>query len=70
MLEGFSLERIQDKIECFEATDLKTLERKIEEQIENNKALLLEVANLSYQAVFDPNAGKIRYSAIVHFKAK
>lgn len=62
------LQSMEDKIECFEAYDLKLLERKIEEQIENNKALLLKVHSISHQVVFDPNAGKLLYTAIVHFK--
>ncbi|MBW7459103.1 YrzA family protein [Paenibacillus sepulcri] len=66
----FSLERIESKIEFFEAYDLKTLEIKINDQIENNKALLLDVFSLSHQAVFNPLANKMLYSAVVHFKAK
>lgn len=66
----FSLERIENKIEFFEAYDLKTLEIRINDQIENNKALLLDVFSLSHQAVFNPLANKMLYSAVVHFKAK
>lgn len=43
------LERIEDKIECFEANDLQILEQKINQKIDINKALLLEVANIHYQ---------------------
>ena len=35
----FILDRIENKIEFFQAYDLKTLEKKINEQIDNNKAL-------------------------------
>ncbi|MFB0847233.1 YrzA family protein [Paenibacillus oleatilyticus] len=67
---SFTLDRIENKIEFFEAYDLKTLEVKIDAQIENNKALLLDVFSISHQVVFDPNAGKMLYSAVVHFKVK
>ncbi|GGF95103.1 YrzA family protein [Paenibacillus abyssi] len=67
---SFSLSRIENKIEFFEAYDLITLEQKINIQIENNKALLLDVFSISHNAVFDPNANKMLYSAVVHFKAK
>ncbi|WP_078552703.1 DUF2536 family protein [Bacillus alkalicellulosilyticus] len=64
------LDRIEDKIECFEAFDLKTLELKINEQVENNKVLLLQVHHISYNVQVDPQMDKLKYSAIVHFKAK
>ncbi|KPV58897.1 hypothetical protein QJ48_13990 [Paenibacillus sp. A3] len=67
---SFTLDRIENKIEFFEAYDLKTLEAKIDAQIENNKALLLDAFSISHQVVFDPNAGKMLYSAVVHFKVK
>jgi hypothetical protein len=66
----FKLDLIETKIEFFEAYDLKTLERKIDEQIENNRALLLDVYSINHHVVFDPNAGRMLYSAVVHFKAK
>ncbi|GAA4855102.1 YrzA family protein [Paenibacillus vulneris] len=66
----FRLDRIENKVEFFEAYDMKTLERKISEQIENNKALLLDVYAIDHHVVFDPNLGKMLYSAVVHFKAK
>ncbi|GGD53644.1 DUF2536 family protein [Paenibacillus nasutitermitis] len=65
-----SLSRIENKIEFFEAQDLRTLEAKINDQIENNKALMLDVFTLSHQAVFNPMTHKMQYSAVVHFKAK
>lgn len=66
----FSLDIIGTKIEFFEAHDLKKLERQINEQIEKNKALLLDVFSISHNTVFDPNAGKMLYSAVVHFRGK
>ncbi|MNR08946.1 hypothetical protein D3C85_1251250 [compost metagenome] len=66
----FILDRIENKIEFFQAYDLKTLEMKINEQIDNNKALLLGVHAIQHHTVFDPNAGKMLYSAVVHFKVK
>jgi hypothetical protein len=67
---NFSLDRIESRIEFFEAYDLKTLEAKIGSQIENNKALLLDVFTISHHVVFNPNAGKMLYSAVIHFKSK
>lgn len=65
-----TLERIEDKVEFFEASDLRTLEKKIEEQIENNKVLLLQVHSVSHQIAFHPETGRPLYTAVVHFKAK
>ncbi|WP_248924678.1 YrzA family protein [Paenibacillus hamazuiensis] len=67
---GFILDKIDTKIELFEAYDLRTLERKLEEQIDNNKALQLDVHSVQHQVTFDPNAGKMLYTAVVHFKLK
>ncbi|MEW9668817.1 DUF2536 family protein [Ammoniphilus sp. 3BR4] len=64
------LERIEDKIEFFEAYDLKKLEKMIDEQIENNKVLLLHVHSVQHQVTVDSTTGKRLYSAAVHFKAK
>jgi len=66
----FNLELIHDKIELFEAYDAKTLEKKMDQQIENNKALLLEVSSVTHNVVYSPIAEKMLYTAIVHFKAK
>lgn len=66
----FKIERIEDKVEFFEAFDLKRLEKMIDEQIENNKALMLSVHSVQHQALLDPNTAKRLYSAVVHFKAK
>lgn len=65
----FKFDLIEDKIEFFEGTDLKILEKKINEQIDNNKALLLSVHSVSHQMHIDEN-GRPFYSAVVHFKAK
>jgi hypothetical protein len=65
----FKFDLIEDKIEFFEGYDLKTLEKKINEQIDHNKALLLSVHSVSHQMHVDEN-GKPFYSAVVHFKAK
>lgn len=65
----FQFDLIEDKIEFFEGYDLKTLEKKINEQIDHNKALLLSVHSVSHQMHVDEN-GKPFYSAVVHFKAK
>ncbi|GEN36329.1 MULTISPECIES: YrzA family protein [Aneurinibacillus] len=67
---GFKLERIHDKVEFFEAHDLKTLEKKIDEQIENNKVLMLEVHSVTHHVAFQPDSGRPLYTAVVHFKAK
>ncbi|MBM7649032.1 hypothetical protein JOC78_001982 [Bacillus ectoiniformans] len=66
---SFQLELIEDKIEFFEALDLVTLEKKIQEKMEQNRALMLEVHSVSHQVQFDPNGHK-HYSAVVHFKVK
>jgi hypothetical protein len=66
---NLSFDLIEDKIEFFEADDLKTLEKKINEQIEHNKAILLEVHHVSHQMHVAEN-GQRFYSAVVHFKAK
>ncbi|RXT04172.1 YrzA family protein [Ammoniphilus sp. CFH 90114] len=66
----FKLERIEDKVEFFEAMDLKRLEKIIDEQIENNKALMLQVHAVQHQVTLDAATGKRLYTAVVHFKAK
>ncbi|MER2057689.1 MAG: DUF2536 family protein, partial [Niallia sp.] len=38
---NIQLEMIEDKVEFFEGDSLKTVERKINEQIEVNKSILL-----------------------------
>ncbi|MGO4887367.1 YrzA family protein [Anaerobacillus sp. MEB173] len=66
----FKLERIDDKVEFFEAKRLNDLEKQINQQIENNKVLLLEVFHVSHQVQLDPSTSQKYYSAVVHFKAK
>jgi hypothetical protein len=66
---NFQIELIEDKVEFFEALDIKTLEKRINEQIEINRAILLSVHSVSHQMHVDEN-GRIFYSAVVHFKAK
>ncbi|MFD0588105.1 DUF2536 family protein [Paenibacillus sp. GCM10027627] len=66
----FRIELIETKIECYEASDLKTLESLIEKAIDINKALLLDVHSVSHQAAFNPRTEKMHFSAIVHFKLK
>ncbi|WP_335869273.1 DUF2536 family protein [Bacillus sp. 2205SS5-2] len=62
-----NLDLFQDKIEFFEDTNLKDLERKINEQIQHNKAILLEVHSVSHQVALNID-GQPLYSAVVHFK--
>ena len=75
MLEGtkvlveFKLDFIQDKVEFFEAYDITTLEKKINEQIEHNKAILLEVHTVTHQ-MYVNDEGLKYFTAVVHFKAK
>lgn len=65
----FHFDIIEDKVEFFEALDLKTLEKKINTQIEINRAILLSVHHVSHQMHIDEN-GRLFYSAAVHFKQK
>ncbi len=69
MTMNFQLDIIQDKIEFFEALSLNELEKKINEQIEHNRNILLEVHSVSHQMHVDEE-GRRLYSAVVHFKAK
>ncbi|MCR8635670.1 MULTISPECIES: YrzA family protein [Paenibacillus] len=66
----FILDKMETKIEFFEAYDLKTLERKMEEQINMNKALMLDVYSVQHNVTFDPNRNKMLYTALVHYKVK
>ncbi|WML47438.1 DUF2536 family protein [Neobacillus sp. PS3-34] len=66
---NFHLDLIEDKVEFFEAADLKTLQKKIESQIEINKAIMLSVHSVSHQMHLNEN-GQRFYSAVVHFKQK
>ncbi|MDZ5470892.1 DUF2536 family protein (plasmid) [Bacillus sp. 31A1R] len=66
---NFQLDIIEDKVEFFEALDLKSLESQISKQIEINRSILLSVHSVSHQMHLDDNGRKF-YSAVVHFKAK
>jgi hypothetical protein len=66
---NFQFDFIEDKVEFFEDTDLKNLEKKINDQIDINKAILLTVQSVSHQMYVDEN-GRRFYSAVVHFKLK
>ncbi|GER66262.1 hypothetical protein BpJC7_04050 [Weizmannia acidilactici] len=65
----FQLDIIEDKIEFFESDSLRDLEKKVNEKIEANKALMLRVSSASHQMQFDAN-GRPHYSAVVHFALK
>lgn len=60
---------IEDKIEFFEATNLKSLEKKIATQIDINKAILLAVNSVAHQMHVNEN-GQTYFTAVVHFKRK
>jgi hypothetical protein len=60
---------IEDKVEFFEAGDLKTLEKKITAQIDINKAILLSVNSVTHQMHVNEN-GQTYFTAVVHFKRK
>lgn len=64
----FKLDFIKDKVEFFEAESIKELEKKINEQIEVNKAILLELHSVAHQMHVTEH-GRRFYSAAVHFKA-
>ncbi|KSU63790.1 hypothetical protein AS034_05980 [[Bacillus] enclensis] len=64
---NISFDLIQDKVEFFEADRLQILEKKIEEQIEHNKAIMLGVHSVQHQVAIDDN-GRRYYTAAVHFK--
>lgn len=67
---SFTFEMLEDKVEFFEAADLASLEKKINEQIDINKALMMHVHNVSHQMVMDSESKRPYYSAVVHFKLK
>lgn len=66
---NFQLDFIEDKVEFFDATDLKVLEKKIEAKIEENKAILLGVHSVSHQ-MYANEKGLTYFTAVVHFKRK
>lgn len=65
---NFQLDIIKDKIELFEAASIKELEKKINDQIVHNQAILLTVHSVSHQ-MHVTDEGQRFYSAVVHFKA-
>lgn len=65
----FQLDLIEDKVEFFEANDLVTLEKKIAEKIEQNRAILLSVYSVTHEMQIDAD-GRRHFSAVVHFKRK
>lgn len=66
---NFQFELIEDKIEFFEANNLKTLQKKIESQLDENRAILLGVHSVSHQMHVNEN-GQPYFTAVVHFKKK
>ncbi|WP_442600394.1 DUF2536 family protein [Neobacillus sp. D3-1R] len=64
---NLQLDLIEDKVELFEARDLPSLEKKMNERIEINKSILLKVHSASHQMHVDQN-GATFYTALVHFK--
>ncbi|MFC7372733.1 DUF2536 family protein [Fictibacillus iocasae] len=65
----FITELIHDKVESAEASSLKELEKKVNDLIDINKALMLEVHHVSHHVTPSPK-GVLLYSALIHFKAK
>ncbi len=66
---NFEFSLLEDKVEFFEAPDLKSLEKKINEQIDHNRAIMLGVHSVSHQMHVDEE-GRRFYSAAVHFKLR
>ncbi|MBO0959409.1 DUF2536 family protein [Neobacillus sp. MM2021_6] len=66
---NFQFDLIEDKVEFFEATTLKTLQKKIESQIDENRAIMLGVHSVSHQMHVNEN-GQTYFTAVVHFKKK
>jgi hypothetical protein len=66
---NFQIDFIDDKVEFFEANNLKTLQKKIEVQIEENRAILLAVHSVSHQMHVNEN-GQTYFTAVIHFKKK
>ncbi|MBM7605820.1 DUF2536 family protein [Metabacillus litoralis] len=65
---NFQLDIIKDKVEFFEAFSIQELEKKINDQILHNQAILLTVHSVTHQ-MYISEEGKRLYSAVVHFKA-
>ena len=66
---NFQFDLIEDKVEFFEATNLKVLQKKIESQIDENRAIMLGVHSVSHQMHVNEN-GQTYFTAVVHFKKK
>ncbi|MCM3215280.1 MULTISPECIES: DUF2536 family protein [Bacillati] len=66
---NFQLDIIQDKVEFFEGESLKTIEKRISEQIEINKGILLSVHSVNHQTTLQEN-GRPYHTVMVHFKIK
>ncbi len=66
---NFHLDIIQDKVEFFEGESLKTIEKRISEQIEINKGILLSVHSVNHQTTLQEN-GRPYHTVMVHFKIK
>ena len=66
---NFQLDFIEDKVEFFEANNLQTLQKKIELQIDENRAIMLSVHSVSHQMHINEN-GQTYFTAVVHFKKK
>jgi hypothetical protein len=66
---NFQLDFIEDKVEFFEANNLQTLQKKIELQIDENRAIMLSVHSVSHQMHVNEN-GQTYFTAVVHFKKK
>jgi hypothetical protein len=69
IIMNIEFDLIEDKIEFFDAGDLKSLEKKIAAQIDINKAILLSVHSVSHQMHVNEN-GQTYFTAVVHFKRK
>lgn len=63
------LDLIEDKIEFVEATNLKTLEKRVNEKVDLNKAIMLSVHSVSHQMHVNQD-GLTLYTAVIHFKLK
>jgi len=66
---NFQLDFIEDKVEFFEATNLQTLQKRIESQIDENRVIMLAVHSVSHQMHVNEN-GQTYFTAVVHFKKK
>jgi len=66
---NFHFDLIEDKVEFFEANNLKELQKKIESQIDENRTILLGVHSVTHQMHVNEN-GQTYFTAVVHFKKK